>query len=207
MHRPNRKITFLVFTAVLLLSVAGVATGYKVLYAEQWYRLYHSSFYMYPEDYLENILFLERALSADFANPINAITRQITHPLEHERYRYLFKMHVNLELTRQYRLLGAGYDKRSAFYFNAPWRETTLKSLRYAESYYEAAIYYWEQAVEWSHKAWELRFIDLSDLASWQGDNYRVQSGDLDYRDILIGDLDRLSGVRAEFEDMDETTF
>ena len=127
---------------LLLLGTVLPAYGYKVLYAEQWYRLYHQNFYRYPEDYLENIWYLERALSSDFANPLNALTREVERPLDHERYRYLFAMHVNLELTKLYRSLGAGYDKRNAYYFNAPWREMTLNSLRYAESYYEAALYY-----------------------------------------------------------------
>ena len=196
------------FLAVLLFGTLAMQAGaYKILYAEQYYKLYHQNFYMYPESYLENIWYLERALQSDFANPLNALTRQINTPIDHERYRYLFSMQVNLELTKQYRYLGAGYDKRHAYYFNAPWREQTLKSLTYAESYYEASLYYWEQALEWSHKAWRLNRIDLSDLASWQDDNYRIETGDLDYRSILEGDLARLRSVRAQFEAMDASTY
>jgi hypothetical protein len=183
------------------------ACAYKIIYAEQFYRLYHERFYMYPEDYLYSIKILEEALDADFANPLNALSREIETPVQHERYRYLFSMHVNLELTRMYRALGAGYDKRKAYYFNAPWRDMTLNSLRYAESYYEAALYYWEQALEWSHKAWRMRRIELTDLASWQDDNYRIETGDLDYYEIVSNDLARLRSVRAEFEAMDENTY
>lgn len=193
--------------ALLLCGIAVSTYPYKILYAEQFYRLYHQNFYMYPEDFNENIWYLERSLESDFANPLNALSREIETPVEHERYRYLFSMHVNLELTRQYRSLGAGYDKRRAYYFNSPWREMNLNSLRYAESYYEAALYYWEQALEWSHKAWDMRVIELTDLASWQDDNFRIETGDLDYAEILAGDLERLARVRAEFEAMNESTY
>lgn len=199
-----KRLLCALFLLPVLVSPAG---AYKILYAEQFYRLYHQNFYRYPEDHLENIWYLERALESDFANPLNALTREIETKLDHERYRFLFAMHVNLELTKQYRTLGAGYDKRKAYYFNAPWREMTLRSLRYAESYYEAALYYWEQALEWSHKAWRLRRVDLTDLASWQDDNYRIETGELDYREIISTDLARLRSVRAEFESMDESTY
>ena len=181
--------------------------GYKILYAEQFYRMYHQNFYRYPEDYNYNIWILERALAADFANPLNALSHDIEVPTDHERYRYLFKMHVNLEMTKLYRSLGSGYDKRNAYYFNAPWRETTLKSLEYAESYYEAALYYWNEALEWSHKAWRLRRVEFEDIIDWQDLNLRVETGDLDYREILGYDLEKLRSIRAEFTSMNEETF
>ncbi len=193
--------------SALLLLAALPAHTYKILYAEQYYKLYHGNFYMYPQDYLENIWYLERSLASDFANPLNALSRLIEDPIDHERYRYLFLMHVNLELIRQYRLLGSRYDKQNAYYFNAPWRSSTLASLRYAESYYRAALYYWEEALAWSHKAWRLRRIDLSDIASWQNENFRIETGDLDYRAILESDLQKLSLIRAQFEAMNAGTY
>ena len=202
----RRPIVF-VGALLALLTCSFSLSGYKVLYAEQFYRMYHQNFYRYPEDYNYNIWILERALAADFANPLNALTHDIENPTEHERYRYLFKMHVNLEMTELYRSLGSGYDKRNAFYFNAPWRTTTLKSLDYAESYYEAALYYWNEALEWSHKAWRLRGIEFEDIIDWQDLNLRVETGDLDYREILELDLLRLRITRTEFASMDENTF
>ena len=191
----------------LLGLLATVLPAYRILYAEQYYQMYHRNLYMYPEEYRYNLWILEHALAADFANPLNALSHEIGDKLDHERYRYLFKMHANLEMTKLYRELAAGYDKREAFYFNAPWRETTLRSLRYAESYYEAALYYWDVALEWSHRAWRLRGIDLTDIADWQDINLRVEIGELDYLDLLRGDLARLRSVREKFAAMDETTF
>ena len=182
------------------------AFGYEVLYAEQFYKLYHQNFYQYPEDYRENIWYLERALASDFANPLNALARVDT-PEEWERYRYLFYMHVNLELTKQYRFLGAEFDKRVAYFYNAPWKEQNIKSLDMAESFYMAAMYYWNEAISWSNKAWKLSYIELERAQYWADTNYRIEHYELDYDEILQIDLDRLKQVRDDFLAMDETTY
>ena len=183
-----------------------ITFGYEVLYAEQFYRLYHQNFYTYPQDFGENLWDLERALAADFANPQNALARVDT-PEEWERYRYLFSMHVHLELVKQYRSLGAEYDKRVAYFYNAPWKEQNIKSLEIAESYYESAIYYWKEALAWSQKAWELRYLELERAQYWADINYRIEHFELDYDDILRTDLERLRRVRADFLAMDEDTY
>lgn len=180
--------------------------AYKILYAEQFYELYHRNFYMYPEDINENIWFLEKALNAAFANPLNALATVET-TTEWRRYRYLFKMHVNIELVEQYRLLASKYDKRAAYFYNAPFRKSILDSLRYAESYYETALYYWDEALKWSAKAWELSFINLDDVKSWEDDNYRIEHFELDYGEYVENDLQRLRKVRSTYEEMDASTY
>ena len=192
--------------AGLLISLPGDLHAYDIRYAEQFYELYHSNFYQYPEDFNENIWYLERALGSDFANPLNALAR-IENPAQWERYRYLFYMQVNLELVKQYRLLGAEYDKRTAYFYNAPWKNEILESLEYAESYYRAALYYWQEALQWSAKAWALRKLEIERAENWADLNYRIEHYDLDYDEIIGKDLDRLQGVREAFQQMDATTY
>ena len=194
------------FFIIILVLIPAQAWAYETRFAEQFYRLYHSHFYQYPEDINENIWYLEHALGSDFANPQNAFAR-ITTPLEWERYRYLFYMHVNLELVKQYRLLASKYDKRVAYFYNAPWKEQNLKSLEIAQSYYEAALYYWTEAVEWADKAWDLRHIELHEVHHWADENYRIEYYELDYDLILGMDIDRLESVRSEFARMDSETY
>ena len=63
-------------TAVFLL-LCFIATArifpYKILYAEQFYKLYHLHFYQNPDNTMENIVWLEKALEADFCNPLYAL--------------------------------------------------------------------------------------------------------------------------------------
>lgn len=198
------KRLFILF--ILLFTVTELSFSYKLLYAEEYYKLYHQNLYQYPEDYTGNIWFLEQALSRPFVNPLNALTR-IDNKKEWERYRYLFYMHVNLKLVDLYRRLGSSYDKRVAYFYNAPWKEDNLKSLEIAENYYKLAFYYWNEATKWQKKVKETKYYFLENVQNWEDERVRIGSGELDYGDILTGDIEHLKKVRADFEAMDGTTY
>ncbi|MBN1687288.1 MAG: hypothetical protein JW852_11570 [Spirochaetales bacterium] len=191
---------------LVLLLLPGNTYAYEVLYAEQFYRLYHTNFYTYPTDFNENIWYLQRAMRSDFANPLNALAR-IENTDQWERYRYLFYMQVNLELVKQYRLLAGEYDKRTAYFYNSPWKEQILESLVIAESYYHTALAYWEEALGWSAKAWSLHRLEIERLEQWADLNYRIEHYELDYGEIIGMDLERLNGVRTALLNFDESTY
>lgn len=183
-----------------------MAHGYKIEYAEQFYRLYHQNLYQYPEDYQENIWYLERALRSPFANPLNALA-VIQDPRAWQRYRTLFYMHVNLELVKQYRGLGSEYDKREAFFFNYPWKSANLDSLDTAESCYETALLYWEEALVWWSKLHTMPYVHLDEVEEWEDERFRIDRGELDFGEYIGLDLERLGRVRAAFEAMDENSY
>ncbi|MDR2494178.1 MAG: hypothetical protein LBD24_03035, partial [Spirochaetaceae bacterium] len=123
-----KRYTAVVFAAAFLLFGPGPRlNGYIVEYKEQFYRLYHLHYSQNPADTMENIYWLEQALKADFANPLHALTR-IENPTEWEKYRYLFMMHLNLKVVEQYLFLGNKWNKRNAYFFNAPWKAQNLES-------------------------------------------------------------------------------
>ena len=198
----KRFLLLILFLLILVIPLY----SYKILYAEQFYKLYHSHFLQYPENINENILFLEMALKTPFVNPLNALTK-IENPREWERYRYLFKLHVNLELIKQYRLLGSKYDKRKAYFYNYPWREENLKSLEIAEADYQTSLSYWEEAKTLAAQIDELPFLHLSGIQYWEDEYTRIVTGDLDYRLILESDIRRLNRVREDFLAMDDSTY
>lgn len=184
---------------IFLLSLTPYsAKAYKILYAEQFYRLFHNHFYQYPQDINENIWYLEQALKSDFANPLNALAR-IETKKEWEKYRYLFNMHVNLKIIEQYRLLGSKYDKQVFYFYNTPWKEDNLKSLQIAEANYNKALYYWKEAKKWASKASGI-WVNLEEIQNWEDESYRILSGDLNYQKIMERDLLRLDKVRSEFQ-------
>jgi len=185
------------------------ASAWRILYAEQYYRLYHEHFSHSPDDTMENIRYLELALKSDFApfaNPLYALAT-IRDRTEWERYRYLFYQHVNLKLIAQYLVLGSKYDKMSAYFFNAPWKRQNLESLKIAESVYSSAYGYWEEAKKWSAMAWALRGVHLEQVQEWEDENLRIETGELDYRQIIDAQRARLAKVRAAFEKMDSRTY
>ncbi len=188
------------------MSVVLPVFSYKLLYAEEYYKLYHQNLYQYPEDHKGNIWFLEQALGRPFVNPLNALTK-IDNKDEWKRYRYLFYMHVNLKLVEQYRDLARSYDKQTAYFYNAPWKEDNLKSLKIAESYYKAAEYYWKESLVWVKKLKKVHYYFLENIQYWEDERFRIASGSLNYKEIIDGDLTRLEKVRKEFEAMNKKTY
>ncbi|MBN2442249.1 MAG: hypothetical protein JXJ04_12920 [Spirochaetales bacterium] len=178
---------------------------YRILYTEQFYKLYHLHFYQYPDDCMENIYYLEQALKAEFCNPLYALAK-IENKHQWERYKQLFTMHIYLRLIQLYLTLGNGYDKKIAYFYNEPWKRQNLESLKIAEQTFKVALLYWDEAKKWSRKI-KPSFIHLDKVENWEDEHYRIQTGELDYGDIIQSHLQRLQRVRRDFENMDETTY
>jgi len=164
--------------------------------------------HQYPENSGENIYFLEKTLSSDFANPLNAMTK-IENEIEWEKYRYLFKMHVNLKLIENYISLGQKYNKNTAYFFNYPFKQKNLKSLKMAEKCFQKALYYWKDTTAWAEKASERKFIWIffESIQYWDDERYRIQNNELNYKTIIDGHLKRLQKVREDFEAMNPDTY
>ena len=205
-YRFNRA--FFVFLSVFILVTITPASAYVVQYKEQFYELYHVHYNQYPDDIMENIYWLERAVEADFCNPLYAMGK-ITTDKDWEKYRDLFMMHVNLKLVEQHLRLGSKWDKQVAYFFNAPWKTQNIESLKTAETCYNTALVYWKEAKIWAEKAnvREFRFLFLTDLQSWEDERERIGTGDLDYERTITRELARLDKVRADFLAMDKNTY
>ncbi|MDR2510357.1 MAG: hypothetical protein LBC77_06910 [Spirochaetaceae bacterium] len=193
---------------ILFFSTASGLFSYPARFKEQYYKLYHLHLTQYPDDTIENIYWLEKAIKADFANPLHALSL-IENKIQWEKYRYLFMTHLYLKLIEQYVFLGNKWNKRNAYFYNAPWKAQNLESLKTAESCFQAALSYWDEAKLWAEKAKERRFyyIQLGRVQFWDDEALRIETGELDYGRTLKRELERLNKVRAAFEAMDETTY
>jgi len=198
--------TFFKITAVFVLLAAAIpVNGYFVTYKEQYYRLFHLHYIQYPDDTMENIYWLEHAVKADFCNPLYALAL-IENETQWEKYRYLFLMHINIKLIEQYLLLGNKWNKRNAYFYNAPWRDQNLESLETAETCYRTALHYWDEALVWWKKANDRRFrwTDLPKVQFWQDEAYRIENGTLNYARTINRELDLLQKVREKFKSMEK---
>ena len=195
----TKAAVFLVFFTMALPVDAFIVT-----YKEQFYRLFHEHLGRDPDHIMENIYWLERALNAPFANPLFALAL-IENELQWEKYRYLFKMHINLRLTQQYLFLGNLWNKRNAFFFNAPWRDQNLESLDIAETCFRTALFYWEEAVRWAERANDRRFrwINLQRVQFWEDEAFRIENGTLNFGRTIRRELASLQRVRERFQAMD----
>ncbi|MBR0031325.1 MAG: hypothetical protein IJP61_03450 [Treponema sp.] len=179
--------------------------AYMVKYKEDFYKLFHVHYQQYPDDCMENIYWLEKAVQADFANPLYAAAKIETEK-DWEKYRYLFQMHLNLKLIEQHMRLGRTYDKQVAHFYDAPWKDVYIENLKKALSCYQAGLYYWQEASLWAEKAntSSFRFLFLTDLQYWEDERERIGNGELDYEKILNREISRVSGVIKEFEEMSD---
>ena len=194
---------------LFLTMLSGEAiNAYFVTYKEQYYRLFHLHHIQYPDDTMENIYWLEKALKADFCNPLYAFAL-IENEIEWEKYRYLFTMHINIKLAEQHLFLGNKWNKRNAYFYNAPRKEQNLDSLETAETCFRTALYYWEEALTWYEKLQDRRFrwINLQRVQFWEDETARIEKNTLNYGKTINRELALLQSVRERFLAMDENTY
>ena len=195
------------FLAVLLaITFLTTLPAYMVKYKEDFYKLYHVHYQQNPDDCIENIYWLEKAAQADFCNPQFA-NAKITTEKEWEKYRYLFQMHINLKLIEQHLRLGRIYDKKCAYFYDAPWKDEYLDNIEKALSCYNAGYYYWQEAKLWYEKsnASKFNFLFITDVQNWEDERERIKTGELDYEKMLKREITRLEKVRDELKAMDKS--
>lgn len=195
--------------SILLLPISSYAwPGYKYIYKEQIYELYHEQLYMYPENFAENIYWLEQALRLDFANPLNALAK-ITTEQEWEWYKSMFLLHINILLTRNYLQWGKRYYKYNAYFFNEPWKEVNIESMKKAKTLIEYSQVYWSRVLTIADEitSMKLYFLNLEDIQHWEDEYFRIVNNDLNYEHIISRELERISTLTKKFETMDENTY
>jgi hypothetical protein len=206
----KRPKSVIILLALFLFSfLPAKSHAYIIKYKEEYYQLYHLHYVQYPDDTMENIYWLEQALKADFCNPLYALAL-IENETQWEKYRYLFMTHANLKLIEQWLFLGNKWNKRKAYFYNAPWKEQNLESLETAEACFKAALVYWDAAKEWAEKIYgdrRFRFLNLPRVSFWENEVWRIQNGKLDYGRTIQRELISLQKVREKFESMDENTY
>lgn len=201
-------LTKTIFIFTILFIFGAPAFSYMVKYKEDYYKLFHVHYQQYPDDCIENIYWLEKAVESDFANPLYAVAK-IEDEKDWEKYRYLFMMHLNLKLIEQHLRLGRTYDKKVAHFYDAPWKDLYIENLKKAKSCYEAGLYYWREASLWAEKANARRFyfLTLQDIQYWEDERERIFTGELDYGKMLNRELARLNSVIEAFEKMDDESY
>lgn len=191
---------------ILVLVPVSQAAGYRLLYKEQLYQFYHRHLYNYKERINRNIYYLEQVQRADFANPLYALAA-IESDAQWRRYRNLFNMHISLLLVDQYLQLSSRYTKYNAYFYNYPWKEENIESLMIARDILGTVRYYWQEALVFSSAAWEQRIIENAGQSYWQDQNYRIETGLLNYTQIIDRHERRIDNNIRTFQEMDQNTY
>lgn len=204
------KNSLLKTLCILIFLTFGIiqANAYVVKYKEDYYKLYHIHYAQLPDDCMENIYWLEKAVNADFANPLYAYTK-IENEEQWEKYRYIFQMHLNLRLIEQHLRLGRIYDKKVAYFYDAPFKDEYLRNLEKTLSCYKACYYYWTEAQIWAEKAstTKFNFLYITNLQNWEDERERIVSGKLDYKKILDREIQRVQKVIDDLVAMEDKNY
>ena len=204
----KKKLFSALFAAAFIFINTQTSSAYMVKYKEDYYRLFHVHYQQYPDDVMENIYWLEQSVKADFCNPLYTPCK-IEDEKDWEKYRYLFMMHINLKLIEQHLRLGRTYDKKTAHFYDAPWKDLYIENLNKTLACYRAGLYYWQEAQLWAEKAnvTEFQFRILTDVQYWEDERERIATKDLDYKKILNREISRVEDVIAQFQKMDKDTY
>lgn len=179
---PLNKLSLWCSVLLLFMLCCAPLSAYKLFYAEEYYNLYHVHMYDYPENGLEQIYYLQKALTSPHVNPVNALTHITTHE-QWKMYRTLFRLHVLLLLTKEELRLGDQYDKRGIYFYNYPYKSAILGSLKKAHALYLLATPYWQEAQKTAQLATSQgsTLADMDGIESWNDERAQIMSGKLDY--------------------------
>ncbi len=133
-------------------------------FLEDYFQLYSKRMYYGEDEILLNVYFLKKALVSPFRHPSKALCLLKT-KTEQKKYQALLKMHLNLKIMQNYLLLGRLYDKRIIYFFNMPFKEDLIKSLKIAKYYYNLAKTYWKKVLAYANEAGKINArIDIEYL-------------------------------------------
>lgn len=201
-----KKSVLVILFAILFMTIPLEKTNaYYVTYKEEWYRLYHIHYQQYPDDCMENIYWLEKAVAADFCNP-QFVGFKITDEKQWEKYRYLFQMHLNLKLIEQHLRLGRLYDKKAIYFYDGSFKKEYLEQLEVALSCYKSGLYYWQEAKLWYEKAdaGSFKFLFITERQNWEDERERIRTGELNYEKMLKREIARVEKNIEQLNQMDE---
>ena len=202
----KKTFIFIFFALIFMYFIPQDSHAYMVKYKEDWYKLFHVHYQQYPDDCMENIYWLEKAVKADFCNPLY-VDFKVETEKQWEKYRYLFQMHINLKLIEQHLRLGRTYDKKCIYFYDAPWKDEYLRNMEKALSCYKAGLYYWKEAKIWCEKAngSSFNFLYITAKQNWEDERERIKNGNLNYEKMLNREIARLEKNISELKAMDKT--
>jgi hypothetical protein len=168
----------------------------RLYFAEEFY-LYVMNLHYTNPNLQRNIRFLQWALDAPFDNPVRSLALIETEN-DFQRYKSLFKMHMNLLIIDSYLQLARRFDKEHVYFFNLWFANELRESFTVARYFYEISLNYWEEAKKYALEADDIP--GRINLDHWEDEYHLIQTGELDYRTIIEDHLDRLNGRLQKVE-------
>ena len=202
-----RFVGKLAFVALLALCAGVLAptpgAARRLYYAEEFY-LYVMNLYHTNPNLERNVRFMQWALDAPFDNPVRSLALIRTEN-DFERYKLLFKLHVNMLIIDSTLQLARRFDKEHVYFFNLWWAQSLKESFTFARYNYETSLNYWDEVLKYAVALDKLP--GRLNLEAWEDEYESIRSGEFDYAKIVAKHLAKLDeraavvdGYLARFE-------
>lgn len=168
-----------------------------VYYAEDYFELYARRSSYGEEEINLNIVFMQGALKSPYRPAYRSLV-PIHTEREHEKYRYLLKMHMNVRILQDYLTLGRLYDMQKLYFYHEESKEDLIKSLKRAEYYYLVAQDYWTDVKKFAVDAYVMKDIRIP-LENLEDEMRFIVQRDVDWQYDRILAI-HLAKVRANLE-------
>lgn len=190
------KKALIFFFIANILYFSNIVWGRKLLYKEEFYRIYYLPQTYANDDLTRTIYWLQWAVAAPFAPPIQALKPHEKEE-DYQKYQALLKMHIHYLLTKNTAYLAARFDKHKPVFFNKPYKKDILRSLDIAEYLYDQADIYWEKTL----KQWEKvrKMKGESNLSFLEQFVEKVRLKEIDWTSTLKRKKENLKKTRAYF--------
>lgn len=181
----------------LALCVLAPLGARPLVTVEDYYRLYYLTQTPKNQDHLGNLYWMQRALQAPFATPIEALVVP-ENEAQYRRYRTLVRLHLHYLMAETCVALGARFDKHEPRFFNRPWSDDIVKSLDVAKFYYDLAQRYWNDLLE-DRKKLDADGGPRTELTFAEEIPGRIDEGQLDLTRVLDRQRAKLEKTREFF--------
>ncbi|BDU62525.1 hypothetical protein BOFE_00650 [Candidatus Borrelia fainii] len=154
-----------------------------------------------PNSYKKNIFFLQNALKCPFGNPNYSLSKVETRE-EWDKYKLLFKMHVNLLLVKQHLYLGDLFDTRYTYFYKTPKKKGILENLNKSTIFYKIAADYYTEALKYHKQLQKYKFTKMKSdgITNWEDEYHRIETKELNYYDIIKRELTRIEQTKKFFQ-------
>ncbi|UPA16635.1 hypothetical protein bcCo53_000799 [Borrelia coriaceae] len=201
MFHKNFFVLCLIIPSIFL--TINIHASSKFFYAEQWYVIFNEQMKKTPNHYKKNIFFLQNALKFPFGNPNYSLSKIETRE-EWDKYKLLFKMHVNLLLVKQHLYLGDLFDTRHIYFYKTPKKKGILENLNQATNFYKIATNYYKEALKYHKQLQKYKFNKMQSdgITNWEDEYHRIEMKELNYYNIIEKELIRIEKTKQFFQKM-----
>ncbi|UPA18246.1 hypothetical protein bpuCAU1_000810 [Borrelia puertoricensis] len=197
----HKKFFILCLIIFSILLITNINASSKFFYAEQWYVIFNEQMKKNPNNYKRNIFFLQNALKYPFGNPNYSLSKIETRE-EWDKYKLLFKMHVNLLLVKQHLYLGDLFDTKHTYFYKTPKKKGILANLNKSTKFYKIATDYYTEALKYHKQLQKYKFTKMQSdgITNWEDEYHRIETKELNYYDIIARELTRIEQTKKFFQ-------